>query len=137
MTREALLWSNQLRHRQNCDVTNDFLNIKIHGSNLDVTKYLLKFTLNKSHLAAEHSTGKFRFISVQNCYQVLRYLSQRKWCCVTSKIIQAHKNTSVKLATRYCFISKVTKNRLQWIRCHSYSWQENGANCQWTMACKP
>jgi len=65
MTREALLWSNQLRHRQNCDVTNDFLNIKIHGSNLDVTKYLLKFTLNKSHLAAEHSTGKFRFISVQ------------------------------------------------------------------------
>jgi len=28
MTREALLWSNRWRHRQNCDVTNDFLNVE-------------------------------------------------------------------------------------------------------------
>jgi len=28
MTREALLWSNRWRHRQNCDVTDDFLNVE-------------------------------------------------------------------------------------------------------------
>jgi len=38
MTREALLWSNRQGIDKNCDVTNDFLNINIHGSNHDVTK---------------------------------------------------------------------------------------------------
>lgn len=50
---------------------NDFLNLKIHGSNLDVTELLPKFKLNKSDLGEEHSIGKFRFNRPQSMKNVV------------------------------------------------------------------